>query len=656
MDCSNEPLRIDMEVVVGAGDTANSVSGLQRESGYCCQCLNLESKIKTIEYTCSSLRQEIEQERNGFKLLEGKFEALRVEKLAVEDELEVLKRRNQKLEEQMCRIENNEENEEEDKVSKLMIENSVLECKKRKAENDVEYWKLKCNKLQLTVAELDKKLVSEAGDRISTKVLCVLQDTEELHQVKGLQDECNNLAQKMNLQEVYKIAKDDEMHNKAGLDANPFFADGEIGSLQSQGSGKSLAKTPSVHAKIVRGNKALLSESGNNRVNQVRKQLTFEEERGSNKRMAPSTPAGVRPAKVVVIDITESDDERTTGPSCTSIIGSDCETPIPLGTPPIPGIAHSVPFGGSGSTLSNIELPSENISKVTAIEQGEASDMICHNEEVLYVPAPRRRRASNIIASDSDTDDDDKVPICMLKNRHFFEKSSDDHPRGHSTQTGDSEDEVMKLSSRRRLVKLSQCKGKSGGANEIEEVSDSEGESLGGFIVSSSDISDDDDIFNSDSALQSNSSVAEYSVTDSEYISESDSDYGEIISRIRRNKSDKLEWEFEGDMLAAFGKDPELCMKAVCVLYRQQTSEEKCSKETIFHNQRGFSQWDAFRGSTMAEFLTDGDLQGDMKKSVKELQAYDPRGIELCTTLATRYSKQLFAIYKNKEDPFFSAS
>jgi len=255
----------------------------------------------------------------------------------------------------------------------------------------------------------------------------------------------------------------------------------------------------------------------------------------------------------------------------------------------VPGIVCSVPFYGSGSTLSNAELPSKNDSKMTVIEQGEDSDMVCHDEEALYVPTPKRRRASNIIASDSDSDDDDKVPISMLKTRHFREKNSDDHPRGHSTQTGDSEDEVRNLSHRRRLVKLSQCAGKSGGGNDIEEVSDSEGESLGGFIVSSSDIS------NSDGALQSNSSVAEDSITDSEYVAESDSDYGEIISRIRRNKGDKLEWEFEGDMLAAFGKDPELCMKAVCGLYRQQTSEEQCSKGTIVHNQRGFSHCDAFR-------------------------------------------------------------
>ncbi|KAM3381875.1 hypothetical protein P3S68_007448 [Capsicum galapagoense] len=587
--------------VVGCGDTTSSMSNiLNRELSYCNSC---------------------EQENNGYMLVEGKFEALCVEKVAIENELEVLKRRNRELEEQLRGIEtkgSNEENEDEGEIVRLMIENSVLECEKKTAERDVEHWKSKCNKLEFIVAELEKKLVSKAGDGTSTKVLCGLQDTEALHQVKGLQEVC-------------KITKSDEMQN----------TDGEIGSLQSQGSGKSLAKTPSVQAKLVGRNKALLSESGNARVNQVRKRLTFEEERGSNKRMAPSTPAGVRTAKVVVIDIAENDDERTI---------------VPLCTPPIAGIVRTVPYCGSGNTLSNIELPSENNSKIIDIEQGEDHDMVCHNEEALYVPTPKRRRASNIIASDTDTDNDDKVPICMLETRHLREKGSDDHPRGRSIQTGDSEDEVRKLSRRRRLVKLCQFEGEGGGGNDIEEeVSDSEGESLGGFIVNSSDISDDDDISNSDSALQSNSSVAEDSITDSEYISESDSDYGEIMSRIRRNKSDKLEWEFEGDMLAAFGKDPELCMKAVCVLYRQQTEEEKCSKETIFHNQRGFSQCDAFRGSTLAEFLTDGDRQGDMMKSVKELQAYDPRGIEVCIALATRYSKQLFSIYKNKEDPFFSA-
>ncbi|OIT23878.1 PREDICTED: uncharacterized protein LOC109216482 isoform X1 [Nicotiana attenuata] len=605
MDSSNESLRVDMGVTVGAGDTTDSVSRLKRESGYCSQCLNLEAKIKEIENSCATLQKEIYQERNGFKLLEVKYETLRVEKVAVEDELEVLKRRNQELEERMRQFENNgcnEENEEEDKVLQLMIENNVLECEKRVAESNVESWKLKCKELELAVLELNKRLVSKAGD--------------------------------------YK-----------DLNAKSFFSGGEIQSLQSQDSGKSLTKNPCVQAECVGANKFLLSESGNSRSNQVRKRLMFEEERGSNKRMAPSTPAGVRPANVVVIDLNESDDERTIRPLCTSINGNDYKNSLPLCTPCIPGsrMARDSPYPGSGSTLSNNEFPSENNLKMADIEQGKDNDILC-------VPTPKRRRASNLIPSDSDTDDDN-VPICMLKTRHFHGKSSSDHPEGHSTQIGDSREEIRKSSSRRRLVKLSQCEAKDGGGSDIEEdVSDSEGESLGGFIVSSSDCSDDGDISNSEGALGSNSSVAEDSITDSEHISESDTDYCEIMSRIRRNKSDKLEWEFEGDMLAAFGKDPELCMRAVCVLYRQQTAEEKCSKETIFQNQRGFSQCDAYRGSTLAEFLTDGDPQGDMNKSVEELQAYDPKGIELCRTLATRYSKQLFAIYKNKEDPFFSAS
>lgn len=62
-----------------------------------------------------------------------------------------------------------------------------------------------------------------------------------------------------------------------------------------------------------------------------------------------------------------------------------------------------------------------------------------------------------------------------------------------------------------------------------------------------------------------------------------------------------------------------------------------------------------YRGSKLGEFLTDGDPVGDLKKSVKELQEHDPKGIEMCRQLATHYSKQLFAMYANKEDPLWPA-
>jgi hypothetical protein len=64
----------------------------------------------------------------------------------------------------------------------------------------------------------------------------------------------------------------------------------------------------------------------------------------------------------------------------------------------------------------------------------------------------------------------------------------------------------------------------------------------------------------------------------------------------------------------------------------------------------------SYRGSALAEFLTDGDPGGGLKKSVTELQEYDPKAVQLCRRLATHYSKQLFEIYKNKEDPLFLPS
>lgn len=61
-----------------------------------------------------------------------------------------------------------------------------------------------------------------------------------------------------------------------------------------------------------------------------------------------------------------------------------------------------------------------------------------------------------------------------------------------------------------------------------------------------------------------------------------------------------------------------------------------------------------YRGSELAEFLTDGDSQSDVKKSVAELQEFDFDGVEQCRELAMYYSNQLFTIYSNKEDPLFS--
>lgn len=59
------------------------------------------------------------------------------------------------------------------------------------------------------------------------------------------------------------------------------------------------------------------------------------------------------------------------------------------------------------------------------------------------------------------------------------------------------------------------------------------------------------------------------------------------------------------------------------------------------------------RGTTLAEFLIDGDLQGKLRKSIPELQQYDEKGLDDCKKLAIEHFKQLFEIYQSKEDPLF---
>ncbi|RZC47934.1 hypothetical protein C5167_040876 [Papaver somniferum] len=89
-------------------------------------------------------------------------------------------------------------------------------------------------------------------------------------------------------------------------------------------------------------------------------------------------------------------------------------------------------------------------------------------------------------------------------------------------------------------------------------------------------------------------------------------------------------------------------MKAVCALYRQHIAEAEISTNRLFYNYS-----DVFRATTLAKFLMNGACQGDLKKSAKELEKFDSKGVEDCKRLSRSYSKQLFSIYQNRKDPFF---
>ncbi|XP_026377217.1 uncharacterized protein LOC113271539 isoform X1 [Papaver somniferum] len=169
---------------------------------------------------------------------------------------------------------------------------------------------------------------------------------------------------------------------------------------------------------------------------------------------------------------------------------------------------------------------------------------------------------------------------------------------------------------------------------EAAEETDSEGEgegegdTLGGFLVKRSGFSDSEN-----SSSDSDDAVNEL-------------DTGHVMAMIRRNRNTELKWQTEDEMLSSFEKDPILCMEAVCALHRHQTADGSIKFGC-------FSKFVALRGNEIAEFLTDNNPKGDLKKSAEELEIFIPEGLEDCKSIATFYSNQLFMIYQNKEDPLF---
>ncbi|KAL3498963.1 hypothetical protein ACH5RR_041695 [Cinchona calisaya] len=153
-----------------------------------------------------------------------------------------------------------------------------------------------------------------------------------------------------------------------------------------------------------------------------------------------------------------------------------------------------------------------------------------------------------------------------------------------------------------------------------------------------------------DGSLQAASTIL-LDDSDSENESCSDSFMELMLASIRRES--KKGWNFAADMLSDFDKDYELCMNAVCALYRKKISAEKSLMKSSLPADLGFSHFDAMRGKQLAEFLIDGDPQLKLKRTVSEVQQQDPRVLSICKDLAFQYSEKLFEIYCKAEDPFF---
>ncbi|KAH7538161.1 uncharacterized protein LOC107414615 [Ziziphus jujuba] len=615
-----------------------------------------ETSIKG-EMTSMELELEIQKRKSEYESLEAKFRELEFQKLNIEEKLKALKRENDELQGQVncgkdekgdCTREKGMENVvdlteddnlDEDKVFQLMIENNVLECEKKKAEREVKFWQEKFKELELRISHLNDRSISKGNE----------QPLAERREV-GLSSE-NELQAGADL--GYMLSKDE------GADLVRF---GEIGGKRNdnlQPAGFPYNETPCKQSNCIKGEeKGSHTESGVDYTicQKGRKQLIFKEETSPVKKMAPSTPGGIRPSSFGIINIADSDDDEP----------NNIHKQLPIDNQGSVKTAQLSDYSLGGNIGGEKEMTSENSLKGTIHDQNDEDDTDAGKGTNTLASTPKRKRASNFVVSESESDDDN-IPICKLKRMRLQEIGQDhvgfdlNSNLAKATTSVNDNDIGTVTPPRRRLVALKNCRrkgrverkspfltsetktdrgvhtNKDSEDEEPDEVgSDVEDEGLDDFIVSSSDVSEGD-----------------YASSESQDLSDGSVDYREIISTLQRKKDHISKWNFEADMLAAFGKDPELCMKAVCALYRQQTSEEKICKGTLYSNQRGFSKFDAPRGTTLAFFLTDGDPEGDLKKSVQELQEYDPKAIKLCRTLATHYSKQLFEIYMNREDPFF---
>ncbi|KAH6784035.1 hypothetical protein C2S52_008994 [Perilla frutescens var. hirtella] len=608
----------------GSENFLNGGVKVKKEYGDCIGCFDFQDKLKKANDKCAYLELDIGKKDSVIKCLEGKVGFMELEKLEIVDEVRKLKQRNEELEKSI-----RDSKEEHDKFTLLMTENRVLEFEKKNVEGDLEVWKVKCKELEVQIMELEKKPsagITKAG-----------MDSHELCFGKKIHGGC--------LPSGFNVA--------GGL---PSAA--QIETVKNANQGTLPISTPSKHGADMDGFK------GGQRCeikSTVRKGLDFAAESSPLQNFSPSTPGGGPPFGPIYIGDSDDDLEIVHEP----VPDVDCKGQGKVKSPS----GDAIPLE---STLDVGELTLKNKYEPIVEYQSDEEETSCFTAgQPSRTPKRRKLRkgVAHVVISESESDDN--VPISRLRGMNRLTRGpvngscSGDNtrnltPRRRLQRVGDIEDKSISGKCSRKCSGNQNNSGISENMNETvledemeEDDSSSEGESLGGFIVESSDVSDCGSGSNGNDMSEHDGSLSGDSSDESESASESSIRYDKIISGFRRERKDKLKWEYESDMLADFGKSAELCMKAICVLYRQQTSEEKSFKATIHRNGRGFNQIHAFSGTALAEFLTDGDPHADMNKTVEELQKFNSKGVEQCQKLATHYSKQLFEIYKNEEDPLF---
>ncbi|CAM6083836.1 unnamed protein product [Calypogeia fissa] len=225
----------------------------------------------------------------------------------------------------------------------------------------------------------------------------------------------------------------------------------------------------------------------------------------------------------------------------------------------------------------------------------------------------------------------------------------------------DDEDEIIDIDSdssdgrptgavyKRRGTTATQQNRYAGAENKFFGIKDEVGDEEGEDDIESNDSGFINDVPESDVEAGSLSAVDE--ISDSGEESENDDS---SASKSSSEGHKKFYWKFEGDMLATLAKDKELCLRGLCAIYRRQEDDEKIFALSKYKNHRGFSKFHSAKGSLIASFLMGDTISGPVVKTVKELQdKYDEDAVTYCSDMCSHYSKQLFEIYENNEDPYF---
>ncbi|XP_073306084.1 uncharacterized protein [Primulina huaijiensis] len=476
-------------------DLVNDEVRVKEDCRECRRCLAMENEITKVNHKYQLLELEIEEKKNVIERLKGKLGFMELKKFKFEDEIRVLRQSNEDLETRIRKGERvtAKENgvvdltavdDEEDKITKLIIENGVLECEKKKAECEIYDWKVKYKELEIQVVELQKRLLAE----MSKKGLGFSNmDSVKLNGKSGLNPVPASLVQNY---DEYESNEDD--------DVTAITPPGDTSSKKYT-SADEMKGSRQCECNVKYGRR-------------VRKCLSFTEEKSPLKSFSPSTPG-----RKVAFNSTDD---------------------------------------GLGNAMYENKLTSKARSTSVLEHQGDKEDVACYNGRKPYLLTPKRRRVSKVVTSDSESDDNIPIGRVMSKNQRSYGLNS--NLNSNSACDTESQDNIDEPKPRRRLMKqrnfaevgvARKCIHEGNKSDNIlgipknesdEEMnmddSGSEGESLGGFIVNSSDVSD------SDVSAKGTSSESGDSI-------DSGVDYKEIMSGLRRESKHKMKWEFEADML-----------------------------------------------------------------------------------------------------------